>query len=87
MVIYVGGLNHHGGYDTEGADRKDIKLPGGQDELIQKIVQANPRTVVVLIGGGAVEMDAWLAQVPALLYAWYPGWKAAMRWRTSCLAT
>jgi beta-glucosidase len=72
-VIYVGGLNHHGGYDTEGADRKDIKLPGEQDELIQKIVQANPRTVVVLMGGGAVEMDAWLARVPAVLYAWYPG--------------
>ena len=72
-VIYVGGLNHHGGYDTEGADRKDIKLPGGQDELIQKIVQANPRTVVVLMGGGAVEMDAWLDRVPAVLYAWYPG--------------
>ena len=73
VVIYVGGLNHHGGYDTEGADRKDIKLPGDQDELIQKVVQANPRTVVVLMGGGAVEMDAWLSQVPALLYAWYPG--------------
>jgi beta-glucosidase len=73
VVIYVGGLNHHGGYDTEGADRKNIKLPGGQDELIQKVVQANPRTIVVLMGGGAVEMDAWLAQVPALLYAWYPG--------------
>jgi beta-glucosidase len=73
MVIYVGGLNHKGGYDTEGADRKDIKLPGGQDELIQKIVQANPRTIVVLMGGGAVEMDAWLAKVPAVLYVWYPG--------------
>jgi len=73
VVIYVGGLNHHGGYDTEGADRKDIKLPGGQDELIQRVVQANPRTVVVLMGGGAVEMDAWLSRVPVLLYAWYPG--------------
>ena len=73
VVIYVGGLNHKGGYDTEGADRKDIQLPGGQDELIQKIVQANPRTAVVLMGGGAVEMDDWVAQVPALLYAWYPG--------------
>ena len=73
VVIYIGGLNHHGGYDTEGADRKDLKLPAGQDALIQKVVQANPKTIVVLMGGGAVEMDAWLAQVPALLYAWYPG--------------
>jgi len=73
LVVYVGGLNHRGGYDTEGADRKDIKLPGAQDDLIRKVVQANPRTVVVLMGGGAVEMDAWLARVPAVLYAWYPG--------------
>jgi len=72
-VIYVGGLNHRGGYDTEGVDRKDLKLPGEQDELIREVAQANPRTVVVLLGGGAVEMDEWLAKVPALLYAWYPG--------------
>ena len=74
VVIYVGGLNHEGGYDTEGADRKDLKLPGGQDELLKEIVKANPKMVVVLNGGGAVEMDnAWLSRVPALLYAWYPG--------------
>jgi beta-glucosidase len=74
VVIYIGGLNHHGGYDTEGADRKDLKLPAGQDELLKKIVRANPKTVVVFMGGGAVEMDnAWLSRVPSLLYAWYPG--------------
>jgi beta-glucosidase len=74
VVIYVGGLNHRGGYDTEGADRKDLKLPDGQDELLKQIVRANPKTVVVFNGGGAVEMDnAWLSRVPALLYAWYPG--------------
>jgi beta-glucosidase len=72
-VIFVGGLNHHHGYDCEGQDRRDLKLPYGQDELIQSIVAANPNTVVVLIGGGPVEMDAWLAKVPAVIYAWYPG--------------
>jgi beta-glucosidase len=74
IVIYVGGLNHRGGYDTEGADRKDLKLPGGQDELLKEIIEANPKTVVVFNGGGAVEMEsAWLSHAPALLYAWYPG--------------
>ena len=74
LVIYVGGLNHKIGFDSEGGDRKDIELPAGQDKLLKKIVRANPRTVVVLIGGGAVEMDqSWLSRVPALLYAWYPG--------------
>jgi beta-glucosidase len=72
VVIYVGGLNHDKGFDCEGADRKDMKLPYGQDELIQKIVAANPKTIVVL-EGTMVEMDAWLDQVPALLQAWYPG--------------
>ena len=73
VVIYVGGLNHNGGYDTEGTDRHDLKLPGGQDELLKKIVKANPKTVVVLLGGGAVEMGPWLDSTPALLYGWYPG--------------
>ncbi len=73
VVIYVGGLNHKGGYDTEGADRRDLKLPGGQDELLEKIVQANPKIAVVFMGGGAVEMGSWLSRTPALLYAWYPG--------------
>jgi beta-glucosidase len=71
-VIYIGGLNHDKGFDCEGADRKDMKLPYAQDELIQKIVAANPNTIVVL-EGTMVEMDAWLGKVPAVLQAWYPG--------------
>ena len=73
VVIFVGGLSHNGGYDSEGSDRRDLKLPGGQDELLQKIVQANPKTVVVFNGGGAVEMGSWLSKTPAVLYAWYGG--------------
>ena len=74
VVIYVGGLNHKMGFDRKDGDRKNIELPAGQDKLLAKIVRANPQTVVVLNGGGAVEMDdAWLSRVPALLYAWYGG--------------
>jgi beta-glucosidase len=72
MVIYFGGLNHDSGFDCEGSDRKDLKLPYGQDELIKKIVAANPQTIVV-VDGTMVEMDSWLGKVPALLQAWYPG--------------
>ncbi len=72
VVIYVGGLNHDPGFDCEGSDRKDMKMPYGQDELIQQIVAANPKTIVIL-EGTMVEMDAWLAKVPAVLQAWYPG--------------
>ena len=74
-VIYIGGLNHDKGFDCEGADRTSLKLPYGQDGLIQKIVAANPKTIVVL-EGTMVEMDSWLGQVPAVLQAWYPGMEA-----------
>jgi beta-glucosidase len=74
VVVYIGGLNHSVGFDSESADRRDLQLPSGQDELLKQIVGANPKTIVVLYGGGPVEMDqAWLSQVPCLLYAWYPG--------------
>jgi beta-glucosidase len=72
-VIYIGGLNHDPGYDSEGADRKDMKLPYGQSQLIQRIVKANPRTAVVLVGGSPMEMDPWLSQVPAVVLSWYSG--------------
>jgi beta-glucosidase len=72
VAIVIAGLPHDRFYDSEGTDRKDLSLPFGQDDLIEKVVSANPRTIVVLIDGGAVEMP-WLDRVPALLQAWYPG--------------
>jgi beta-glucosidase len=73
VVIYIGGLNHRQFVDTEGSDRKDMKLLYGQDDLLLRIVEANPRTIVVLLGGGPVEMGSWLAKAPAVIQAWYPG--------------
>ena len=58
--------------ESEGADRT-FRLPPGQDELINAMADANRRTVVVMTAGGAVDMNAWLGRVPALLQAWYPG--------------
>jgi beta-glucosidase len=70
-VIVFAGLNHS--FDTEGSDRKDIKLPYGQNELIERVAAVNARTIVVLVSGSPVEMGPWLARVPALLEAWYSG--------------
>ncbi len=62
-------------WDTEGSDLENIALPGRQDELVEAVVAANPRTVVVLQTGGPVEMP-WADRVPAILQAWYPGQEA-----------
>ena len=73
LVIYVGGLNHRLLFDAESKDRVDMKLPYGQDQLLSRLVEANPRTIVVFFGGGPMEMGDWLAKVPAVVQAWYPG--------------
>ncbi|MBN1642127.1 MAG: glycoside hydrolase family 3 C-terminal domain-containing protein [Anaerolineae bacterium] len=60
------------GFESEGADRPHMALPGPQDELIRAVARANPRTIVVLNCGAPVEMP-WIDAVPGLLLAYYPG--------------
>jgi beta-glucosidase len=59
---------------TETADAPDLGMPFGQDRLIETVVRANPRTVVVLETGGPVLMP-WIDEAAAVLEAWYPGQK------------
>jgi len=72
-VIYFGGLSH--GDDREAIDRTDMKLPNSQDEIITKLVSANPNTVVFMVAGSAVEMP-WAEQASALVWGWYGGMEA-----------
>jgi len=61
-------------YESEGFDRiGGLNLPGNQNELIKAIVEANPRTIVVLNTGTPVITSTWLGKVPALLEAFFPG--------------
>lgn len=59
-------------WTAESLDRPSLNLPGEQDALITALARANRRTVVVLETGGPVLMP-WLADVDAVLEAWYPG--------------
>ncbi|MEO6613273.1 MAG: glycoside hydrolase family 3 C-terminal domain-containing protein [Chitinophagaceae bacterium] len=81
VAIIVGGWTHgydysvwkDNAYDAEDYDKPDMKMPFGQDELINAVLKANPKTVVVLMGGGAIDMSQWVDRTPAILQAWYPG--------------
>jgi beta-glucosidase len=57
---------------TEGVDQPTLALPDEQDQLIEAVARANPRTVVVLNSGYPVLMP-WVKQVRAILDMWYPG--------------
>jgi len=61
-------------WESEGMDRVDLSFPSAQDALVAAVAAANPHTVVVLENGGAHVMP-WLANVSAVLEAWYPGQK------------
>jgi beta-glucosidase len=81
VAIVVGGWTHgfnysvwsDNAYDAEGYDKPNMHMPFGQDELIKAVLKANPKTVVVLMGGGPIDMTQWINNVPAILQAWYPG--------------
>ncbi|MCI0610596.1 MAG: glycoside hydrolase family 3 C-terminal domain-containing protein, partial [Anaerolineae bacterium] len=68
VVVLIAGLNKE--WESEGFDRVDMKLPGEQDELIERVAAANPNTIVVLNVGSAIEMP-WIDKVPAVLQLWY----------------
>jgi beta-glucosidase len=59
--------------EGEGFDVKSMDLPDGQDELIEAVEKANPRTVVVLNTGDPVTITKWLDKTPGLLDMWYGG--------------
>jgi beta-glucosidase len=81
VVIVVGGWTHgynkyawtDNAYDAEGTDKPDMNMPFGQDELINAVMKANPRTVVVLMGGGPIDVSKWIDNAPAVIQAWYAG--------------
>ncbi|WP_405988423.1 beta-glucosidase [Streptomyces sp. NBC_00986] len=73
VAVVVVGTNEES--ESEGWDRAGLELPGYQDELVRKVIAANPRTVVV-VNAGAPVLLPWADEVPALLWAWLPGQEA-----------
>ena len=47
-----------------------MNLPRKQDELIERVLEANPNTIVVLNTGSPVTMP-WAERVSAILQQWY----------------
>ncbi len=61
-----------GGFSV-GGDRVSLRLSDADEALITAVAAANPRTLVVVISGSAVVMEAWRHQVPAVVQLWYSG--------------
>lgn len=70
QVVLCMGLNAD--WESEGYDRSHMDLPPYSDELVRRVCEANPKTVVVIQSGTPVTMP-WVSQCNALVQAWYGG--------------
>ena len=70
VAVVCVGLNPE--VEGEGFDR-GFSLPVKQQNLIRDVAAANPRTIVVLSGGAAVDMRQWIERIPSVLQTWYLG--------------
>ena len=71
MTIIFAGSNRD--YETEASDRKDLSLPFGQEKLIQKVLEVNPNTIVVMIAGAPFDINTIKEKSSALLWSWFNG--------------
>ena len=71
LVIFFGGTNKI--IETEGSDRKDIKLPCGQETLVQALSEANQNLVSVIISGGPCDLQVLEPASPAIVQGWWNG--------------
>ncbi len=64
----------HGGERSmgRGGDRASLHLRAHDEALIDAVVAANPRTVVLVVSGSAVLMP-WATRAAAVMMVWYPG--------------
>jgi beta-glucosidase len=69
-VVFVGS---DASVEQEGRDRSRLGLAGNQEDLVQAVYAANPKTIVVEMSAGPLTAPWLKDQIPALLQAWWPG--------------
>ena len=72
-VVVVGTSSE---WETEGNDRASMDLPGDQVALIEAVVDANPRTCVVVNAGSPVDLS-WSDKPAATVFGWLGGQEMA----------
>ncbi|KAL3419551.1 glycosyl hydrolase family 3 N terminal domain-containing protein [Phlyctema vagabunda] len=76
LTIVIIGLNDE--WESEGYDRQSMKLPGGQDILIETLLAEakHPENIIVVNQSGSPVEMSWAPKVDTILQAWYGGQEA-----------
>ena len=60
--------------NSDGAgDKKDLFLPGVQQELLERVIATGTPVIVILGAGSALSLNGMEEKCAAILNAWYPG--------------
>lgn len=69
-LVFIGGNRD---YESESWDRKNLSLPFGEQALVDAVTAANPRTIIVVVGGAPYDLNAIQQKHPAIVFSWYNG--------------
>lgn len=69
-ILYIGSNRD---YESEGTDRKTLKLPFGEQELVTAVTAANPNTIVVVIGGAPYDLNEIKNNNHTIVWSWFNG--------------
>ena len=61
------------GNSSASGDKEDLLLPKSQRILIEKVLAVGKPTVIVLLAGSAIDLEAVGESANAILMGWYPG--------------
>ncbi|BCJ94359.1 glycosyl hydrolase [Anaerocolumna cellulosilytica] len=54
-------------------DKKDLRLPGIQEEILKTIYESGKPVILVLLSGSALAVGWAQEHIPAIIQGWYPG--------------
>jgi beta-xylosidase len=78
-VLVVGDRSGMFGHGTsgEGCDVADLRLPGGQESLVDAVLDASPNVVLVVLSGRPYAIGRHAARAAATLQTFFPGEEGA----------
>ncbi|MDB5140555.1 MAG: bglB 2 [Mucilaginibacter sp.] len=69
-ILFIGGNRD---YESEGRDRKDLSLPFNEQPLVDAVTAANPKTIVVVVGGAPYDIGEIKKNNHTIVWSWYNG--------------
>lgn len=63
-------------YESEGNDRKDLKLPFGEQALVDAVTAVNPNTVIVIMAGAPYDLNEIKKNNHTIVWSWFNGSEA-----------